>query len=213
MSLLDIGKSYYNANDNTATYSKIDNQIDFAQEMGTMTQEDADFYRGQLFENGGSGLNADEIERITTAAQEGVLAYQDLTNEIDNNKAAIENSISAIFNSATSLEDLNNKQLQVNATLGESSYSQETYANGLMVLAAKYDHCTEEIQKYKAALASGIGVEEAQEVLETSIKIGEEAESYGLVAVQVETVADAFRDMADAGVEGMEALQDDDEAV
>ena len=213
MSLSDIGKSYYNASNNTATYSKIDNQIDFAQEMGTMTQEDADSYRAKLLENGGSGLNANEIERITTAAQEGVLAYQDLTNEIDNNKAAIENSISAIFNSATSLEDLNNKQLQVNATLGENSYSQETYANGLMVLAVKYDHCTEEIQKYKAALASGIGVEEAQEVLETSIKIGEEAESYGLVAEQVETVADAFRDMADAGVEGMEALQDDEEAV
>jgi hypothetical protein len=43
--------------------------------MGTLSEEDFNNYSSKLLTNGGAGLFANEIEKISLAAQEGVIAY------------------------------------------------------------------------------------------------------------------------------------------
>jgi hypothetical protein len=72
-----------------------------------------------------------------------------------------------------------------------ATISYETMANALMGLAGQYGNCTEELNAFETALASGneSAMKKAQEQLEVSIMLGEAAEEYGLSAEEMEIQA------------------------
>ena len=65
------------------------------------------------------------------------------------------------------------------------------YSEALLALGSSYENCTEEMEKYRLALASGNGeeVKMAEAVLRSSIRIGEAAEKYDLSAESLEAQA------------------------
>lgn len=111
-----------------------------------------------------------------------------------------------LFSTASYLSELDNLKGQLNsAGLEEINYN--AYAEALIGLASAYENCTEEIENYNLALASG-NVEEvakAEAVLRSSIAIGEAAEKYNLNAEEVKTqaalMADEFNLSAEAAAE------------
>ena len=194
---------------------KANQQVDFIEQMndGTYSSDQIAMWREEI--TGERNASIEILNEIAAAAQERGAEYNTMLNSMVTDQAAMEASIQAIFTTVTSLDELNAAAEQVNNALGGAGFDYQHYADGLIVLASEYEHCTDEIKEYQAALANGTDeqIKSAETALAASVAVGEEAEMYDLAVDQVEAIADAFLDLAEAGEEQYESLKDDAEGL
>lgn len=90
---------------------------------------------------------------------------------------------------APNLEKLDSIQQQILLNTGEASY--DAYAVGLLNIAANYENCAQEAEKYQEALLSAdtAAIKAAKKALHTAVLVGEQSKKYGLEAADVETQA------------------------
>lgn len=94
-----------------------------------------------------------------------------------------------VFNTATSISELQSLASQFEDTNGSYNYS--AYSSALISLASSYDNTTQEIKEYQEALKSGDTdtVKAAEDALTAATLIGEAAAKYGINANDTETQA------------------------
>lgn len=174
--------------------SNVDSQIDFVEQMGGASSDQIAAWREELSDG---SAPVETLNAITEAAANCGAEYEQMQAQIEANEQALQNSIQALFTTATSLEDLHSISAQVGTVMGEEGYNTEYYADGLKNLASQYEHCSDEITAYNNALESGNkeSIKNAQENLEASVLVGELAEKYDLVAEDVEDYAKRLKTM------------------
>ena len=194
MNLDTIGQSQYNEESNSYNASNVKDQINFATEMGTMSQEEASGYLKDL-EDGAFEAGAAGLQGIAEAADLAATKYRELTAEIDSNTASTETGIQAAYTSANSLSELNSIHEEILQTFGDTVDTSDQYAAGLINLGSKYSNCTDEIQDYQKVLKSGTDQEKkaAKSALEASIRAGELGEQYGFSAEEIERYAESLK--------------------
>ena len=91
-----------------------------------------------------------------------------------------------LLSTADSLDELNNRVEQ--ASIEGVSISYNAYSKALISLASSHENCTKEIERYQQALENGNKEEifAAECILKSSIRIGEAAKKYDLVADSLE---------------------------
>ena len=172
----------------------VDSQIDFVEQMGGASADQIAAWREELSDG---SAPVETLNAITEAAANCGAEYEQMQAQIEANEQVLQNSIQALFTTATSLEDLHAISAQVGTVMGEEGYNTEYYADGLKNLASQYEHCSDEITAYNDALESGSkeSIKNAQENLEASVLVGELADKYDLVAEDVEDYAKRLKTM------------------
>lgn len=157
--------------------------FDWDQELNTedkLASAKADFAELLKSENGGAELTA-----VMEALGYGNFDWQNATAE--QLKAMFDAIYSAVdptyisqiddefqemyASTATSLSELQ-------GMLTSKTIDGDTYSKSLIAMASGYEYCTAAIKDYQEALASGIGVEEAQANLERAVAAEQAAEKY-----------------------------------
>lgn len=114
---------------------------------------------------------------------------ENLTKSLDTLTAELAILEQTAFSSATSLQELDKAKQQLLSAGMEVDY--DRYAQGLINIASAYENCATEIENYNLALSGTDtkAVKKAEEVLRTSIMLGEAAEKYGIEATELEIQA------------------------
>ena len=110
-----------------------------------------------------SSMTAEQLKEMYTRIGEAVNA-----NQIELDQSEFEQMIASM---ATSFTDLNT--LYTDGTIGIDAYSR-----ALLSMASGYEYCTSAVEAYQKAVASGVGVDEAREILEKAVAVEQEAEKY-----------------------------------
>ena len=141
-----------------------------------------------------------------------IITEEQFKNLLEQNNQSIRENSEALLSSATSFAELNSLVSQVTSVTGGEIYG---YSEALIKLGSQYENCAEEIKEFQAALQSSnsdlISIKEHE--LESTIRIAEMAEEYDIAAEEVETIADAFLELAAGEEAAYDILEEDAEAL
>lgn len=149
------------------------------------TQEDLDLTEEEL--NQMMASTATNIGELQSLLESGEISAEAYTGQLDI-------LTTSAMNNASSFEEL--QQALAIATQFGADANYEAYSENLIRIAENYSNCTDEINDYTNALASGneAQIAAAQSALETAVALGELAESYGFDAEETENYAKRLKE-------------------
>lgn len=136
----------------------------------------------------GIDFTTEDLKNFDSLMTNHNITEEEFNDLITQNNETIRQNSEALLSTATSLEELDGLFAQVAEASGGMVYG---YSEALINLASQYDNCTNEIEEYQKALASGNEetITAAEASLRAATTIGELAEKYDLVAEDIETQA------------------------
>lgn len=205
---------------------RINSQISLIQNRDNLSQNDQDAINSAIKAQGLDGdyvnnqlselesalaenpdLDLSQMSQYTDVLQPIIeLLQQTATGELDTSNEA-EHLTQVMLNSVSTLAELDQAASTLNATTNQTR-------EGLISLTAGNENCVTEYEALNAAIASG---NEAQaEAAELSLRIAErsseQAAQYDLEAQDVKSLANAYKEMGEAGIDGYEIMAKDAEA-
>ena len=149
--------------------------------LGDFMEEDLDVVGAELDEMMAS--TATSLSELDNMWQNNIITSEDAYSK------GIEMISNNMLHNAESLAELDAAMAEIEAHGGEVNPQEK--ADALLNLAASYDNCTQEMERYQAALNSGIEseIKNAEAVLRSSILIGDAAKQYDLSAESLEAQA------------------------
>lgn len=153
---------------------------------------------GQLKEvqdayNTTGSYTATEFATLNALMAEHNITEEQYNNLITSNNETLRQNSEALLSTATSVSELDGLTSQAMESSGGVAYG---YSEALIGLASQYDNCSQEIEDYQKALASGNAeaIAAADNALRAATVIGELAEKYNLSADDIETQAELLKD-------------------
>ena len=144
----------------------------------------------------------EELNEMIAATASSFAELQKMLTEGTISEAAFEKQSIFLAKSATSLNELQ-------SITSAGVITNQTYFEGLMTLASKYENASDEAKKFQEALVYGseAEVKAAKDALELAVAIGEASEKYGLEAKNVETQAKIIQNASNGEMSGTTAAR------